>query len=244
MDAVPGLPTHFVFTPTVTTAEYRQRLKDYPEYQVPADPSEPDGPQRWEEFNYELACAELCGKGHYSMRRIVEIVDQDTYEKWHSEQNSYYMANIRNTDADPFKGQLLDPEISARVSEIKSEYAEAIAADGPSSIRLKNVFFETGSAALQDQSKWELNEWANLLKAQNNVKVELAGHTDSQGDDAMNLALSQSRAESVLNYLNRKGVSLSNMSSKGYGENNPVESNDTAEGRQANRRTELKIISK
>ncbi len=97
MDAVPGLPTYFIFTPMKTTAEYRQGLKDYPEWQEPVDPLDPQGPQRWEEFQYELACAELCGKGHYSMRRIVEIVEQPEYEKWLAEQNSYYMANIRNT---------------------------------------------------------------------------------------------------------------------------------------------------
>ena len=72
MDAIPGLPTYFIFTPTKTTEEYRETLKEYKEYQVPFDDLEPDGPQRWELFDYELACAELCGKGHYSMRRVLK----------------------------------------------------------------------------------------------------------------------------------------------------------------------------
>ena len=59
MDAIPGLPTYFVFTPVKTTAEYRQELSKYPEYQQPADPADPTGPKRWEKFEYELACAEL-----------------------------------------------------------------------------------------------------------------------------------------------------------------------------------------
>lgn len=244
MDAVPGLPTYFIFTPTKTTAEYRQNLKEYPEWQVPADESEPDGPARWEEFNFELACAELCGKGHYSMKRLVKIVSQEEYEQWLSEQSSYYMTNIRNTKNDPFIGQLLDQEILSRDKELKSDFSSALSGEGSSLINLKNVFFQSGSALLQDQSKYELDNLSNLLKANSNVKVELGGHTDSQGDDSNNQTLSQSRAEAVKNYLSNKGVSPTNLSSRGYGENSPIETNETPEGRQANRRTELKILSK
>lgn len=69
MDAVPGIPTYFKFTPDMTTEEYREHLSKYPEWQVPADPTEPDGLKRWEAFEFELACAELCGKSHYSMKK-------------------------------------------------------------------------------------------------------------------------------------------------------------------------------
>lgn len=102
MDAVPGMPTYFVFTPKYTTEEYRQILKDNPSYQVPADESDPEGPQRWEVFEYELACAELCGKGHYSMRKIVRIVSQKEYDAWLKEQTSFYEQNIKGkTGVDP-----------------------------------------------------------------------------------------------------------------------------------------------
>ncbi|MEZ4948410.1 MAG: hypothetical protein R2784_03310 [Saprospiraceae bacterium] len=82
MDAVPGIPTYFVFTPTKTTEEYRQSLSEYPEYQQPSDPNDPEGPKLWETFDYELACAELCGKGHFSMRKIVKVVSEAEYEAW------------------------------------------------------------------------------------------------------------------------------------------------------------------
>ena len=72
----------------------------------------------------------------------------------------------------------------------------------------------------------------------------MGGHTDSQGDDGSNQILSQDRAQAVLNFLRTKGVNAGNLTSRGYGENNPIETNETPEGRQANRRTELKIISK
>jgi cytochrome c oxidase subunit 2 len=108
MDAVPGMPTYFVFTPIKTTAEYRNELRKYPEYHQPYDPAEPQGPKRWEKFEYELACAELCGKGHYSMKRIIRVVSQEEFDAWYKQQQSYYMSQIRGKDEDPNKGKVLD----------------------------------------------------------------------------------------------------------------------------------------
>ncbi|NNL91700.1 MAG: OmpA family protein, partial [Saprospiraceae bacterium] len=244
MDAVPGLPTYFIFTPIKTTQEYREELRKYPEWQVPADPTDPDSKQRWEEFNYELACAELCGKGHYSMKRIVEIVDRGTYEDWLKSQNSFYLGNIRNTDADPYKGDLLKIEIDERKVELKSEFMSALESDDAEVIRLKHVFFETGKSNLQEISEYELDNVAALIGENENVKVELSGHTDSTGDDDLNMALSEARAKAVRNYLLEKGVSSASIIAKGYGETAPIDSNETPEGRQNNRRTELKILAK
>ncbi|NND14804.1 MAG: cytochrome c oxidase subunit II [Eudoraea sp.] len=110
MDAVPGLPTYFVFTPSMTTEEYRQNLgalkkngePKYPEWWEPSDPDEPDGPKRWEAFMFELACAELCGNGHYSMRRVVDIVSQEEFDMWAAGLQGYYDTTIKGTEEDPF----------------------------------------------------------------------------------------------------------------------------------------------
>jgi len=110
MDAVPGMPTYFVFTPSKTTEDYRKELSKYKEYQKPSDPANPDSDPLWKVFNYELACAELCGTGHYSMKRVVRIVTEQEYRQWLSEQKSYYATTIRNTAEDPFNGQLLPGE--------------------------------------------------------------------------------------------------------------------------------------
>ncbi|MEY4107976.1 MAG: hypothetical protein RL181_2318 [Bacteroidota bacterium] len=110
MDAVPGMPTYFVFTPTKTTDEYRQELSNYPEYNVPADPKDPETKMLWEVFDYELACAELCGRGHYSMRRLVRIVEQDEYDAWQAQQQSYYFSNVRGKEDDPWKGRVFPGE--------------------------------------------------------------------------------------------------------------------------------------
>ncbi|MBK9337124.1 MAG: cytochrome c oxidase subunit II [Lewinellaceae bacterium] len=108
MDAVPGMPTYFVFTPVKTTAEYRNELRKYPEYNEPYDPADPTGPKRWEKFEYELACAELCGKGHYSMKRILRVVSQEEFDAWYKKEPSYYVSQIRGKDDDPNKGKILD----------------------------------------------------------------------------------------------------------------------------------------
>lgn len=243
MDAVPGIPTYFVFTPDTTTEEYRERLRNTPEYQM-TDPDDPTM-KLWESFEFELACAELCGKSHYSMRKILKVVEQDEYDAWLATQNSYYMSTIRNTDADPHQGTLLNTEIIQRKKDFNSKMQLALNAetDDGKIIKLDYVEFETGSANLTSLSKYELDNVVGAMSQYGNISIELGGHTDSVGDDAANMALSESRARAVYNYLTGKGVSSSRLGAIGYGETRPIDSNDTAEGRQSNRRTELKIIS-
>ncbi len=107
MDAVPGMPTYFIFTPTVTTDSMRRRLSELPEWQVP-DKNDASK-KRWETYDYELACAELCGKGHFSMRRVVKIVTEEEYQAWLDEQekNSFYLTNVRGKANDPFASKAL-----------------------------------------------------------------------------------------------------------------------------------------
>ena len=245
MDAVPGLPTFFVFTPSMTTEEYREELSKYKEYQIPADPLDPEGPQKWEVFDYELACAELCGYGHYSMRKKVVIVEPDEYRAWLREQQSFYLSSIRGSDDDPYTEQLFDFEVEARKGEFDDALNAAIAA--PDSIEkiveLKYVFFETGSSNLTALSKYELDNVVAAMNANTNLVVELRGHTDNTGSAEGNLNLSQSRADAAGQYLIGAGIETSRLVSKGYGETTPRESNATEEGRARNRRTELKIIN-
>ncbi len=95
MDAVPGMPTYFVFTPTKTTEEYRESLSGYPEWQAMADPSDPENKfKKWETFEYELACAELCGDGHFSMQKIVRVVEMDEFKKWYNSKKSFYSTEV------------------------------------------------------------------------------------------------------------------------------------------------------
>ncbi len=244
MDAVPGMPTYFIFTPTKTTEEYRKELSAYPEYQQPSDPEDPNSPPLWQTFNYELACAELCGIGHYSMRRIVKVVSEEEFKKWASEQPSFFMTNIRGTDEDPYKGEYLEMELKQHAKEYKAQLEKAIEAENPDDkiVRLKYVTFETGSAKLSPLSRYELDRVVETLKEYPHMKIEIAGHTDNTGDADANLKLSQQRAEVVRSYLLEHGIEPERLTAKGYGSSRPQASNETEEGRQENRRTEFKIL--
>ena len=253
MDAVPGMPTYFVFTPTVTTEEYRANLSAlgrdgqplYPEWYEPYDPSDPESKTRWEEFQYELACAELCGKGHYSMRRIIEVVSEEEWKVWVDGLQSFYLQNIRNTDEDPHKGKLLNIEIQQRKQEFDAEVDRALSSENTAdkTLRLKYVNFETGSAQLTANSRYELDNVVSMMKKFPNVTIELAGHTDNVGQPDDNLTLSQQRAEAVYNYLSGQGIENGRLRSVGYGDTRPIDDNATDEGRQKNRRTELIILT-
>ncbi len=112
------------------------------------------------------------------------------------------------------------------------------------SIVLKNVFFDLDKAILKPQSKPELHELALFLKSNPTLRIEVAGFTDNQGDDAHNIDLSNRRAAAVKDYLvSEEGISEDLITTKGYGAANPIASNTTEEGRAQNRRTEFKVVS-
>ncbi len=111
----------------------------------------------------------------------------------------------------------------------------------PSTINLKNVFFETGSAALKGESFVELDKLVNILKGNSGFNVEIAGHTDNVGTPASNKTLSEQRALSVVKYLVDHGIGAERLSGVGYGDTKPVADNATAEGKAQNRRTEFII---
>jgi outer membrane protein OmpA-like peptidoglycan-associated protein len=113
-----------------------------------------------------------------------------------------------------------------------------------SSVRvLQQVHFQTGSATILPDSFPMLGEIAALLKATPGIKkMRIEGHTDNRGNAAMNLDLSKRRAASVRQWLIDHGIASGRLESEGYGLTQPIESNDTDEGRAANRRVEFKII--
>jgi len=108
------------------------------------------------------------------------------------------------------------------------------------SLVLEGVTFETNRAVLTSESTAVLDKVAASLKDWPDVQVEVAGYTDSTGGDAHNVALSQKRAQAVLDYLASHGVDRSRMTAKGYGKADPIGDNGTADGRATNRRVELK----
>ena len=109
-------------------------------------------------------------------------------------------------------------------------------------VQFKSVLFDNAKASIRTESYATLDNVANIMKEYPRSRFLIEGHTDSRGRDEYNLNLSNERAASVLNYLTGKGVSASRLESKGFGEAQPVASNDTAAGRQENRRVQLSIL--
>jgi outer membrane protein OmpA-like peptidoglycan-associated protein len=108
---------------------------------------------------------------------------------------------------------------------------------------LKPVFFATLKDRILSKSFPLLQAVANALRATRDIRrVSIEGHTDSQGDDAFNLDLSQRRASNVVRYLIEQGVEPSRLEPIGYGETRPIQSNQTARGRASNRRVEFRIV--
>jgi len=116
--------------------------------------------------------------------------------------------------------------------------------DVGSHIVLRNIFFDFDKATLRNESVAELNRVIGLLTKYPTLKIEIEGFTDSKGSSDYNRILSADRAKAVIDYLVSKGISSTRLAYKGLGMDKPIASNDTEEGRQLNRRTEIKIIGK
>ncbi len=132
----------------------------------------------------------------------------------------------------------IDNQITvAAAEEADSESASTINAE----LDLDPINFEVNSANITADSTAVLDQAAEYLESNGDVEVEIAGHTDSDGDEAANETLSQARAEAVRDYLVNKGIDTNRMTPVGYGENDPIADNTTAEGKAENRRIEFRI---
>lgn len=121
------------------------------------------------------------------------------------------------------------PQVTDAVQKALNDYA-------------KTILFDTGKSTIKAQSEKVLKDITAILKEYPNSRFTIDGYTDSVGSDASNLKLSDDRAASVKNYLTSNGIDSSRLSSKGYGEANPIDTNDTAAGRANNRRVEINLV--
>lgn len=131
--------------------------------------------------------------------------------------------------------EALDPVASLPTPE----ECEVAIADVVSSAK---IVFEPSNATIDSTALSTMDSIAEILRECGSIRLEVQGHTDSQGREEMNLALSQARAESVLNELRARRVLTGSFVAKGYGEALPIADNSSAEGREANRRIEFRLI--
>lgn len=126
-------------------------------------------------------------------------------------------------------------------SEINKDLQLNEATEG-ARIVLRNIYFDTGSANLRDESQEELNRLYDIME-KSGLVIEIGGHTDNVGREDSNERLSQARAEAVRTYVIDRGIAEERIQAKGYGESEPIADNETEEGRQDNRRVEIKVLS-
>ncbi len=129
---------------------------------------------------------------------------------------------------DPSKALPSPEECVTRVNDILAE---------------QKITFEPGSASLSSSARELMDLIADNIQDCQEARLEIAGYTDSQGREEMNQRLSQSRAEAVLSALLSRRILTENMVAMGYGENEPIASNETEEGREANRRIEFRLLT-
>jgi OOP family OmpA-OmpF porin len=128
-----------------------------------------------------------------------------------------------------------------------SSTAAAAAAQPPAATKVTyaaDAFFDFDKSVLKPEGKAKLDDLVDKVKGINLEVVIAVGHTDSVGDDAKNLTLSQNRANSVMSALIKRGVDPTRMEAVGFGETKPIASNSTAAGKAENRRTEFKVIAR
>lgn len=129
----------------------------------------------------------------------------------------------------------LDPVASLPTPEECETQIAEVQIDG-------KINFEPGSANVDASGAAIMDEIAEILKKCGELRMEIGGHTDSQGREVMNQQLSQARAQTVLNELRMRRVLTASITAKGYGEASPIADNDSEDGREANRRIEFRVI--
>jgi outer membrane protein OmpA-like peptidoglycan-associated protein len=143
-----------------------------------------------------------------------------------------YLFHSENFELGDIANQIKPKMIDVPLSEIKT---------GESMV-LRNIFFETNEYKLKPESTTELERLIKMLQENPTLKIEISGHTDNTGSEAVNQRLSESRAKAVYDYLINKGILANRLTYVGYGLSKPIAPNDTEDGRAQNRRTEIRIL--
>lgn len=196
------------------------------------------------------------GLDHKPLEAAIEIIDleQDkaVFQNYSSELTGDFLATLtsgKNYALNISKnGYLFYSEHFSLIGhEAKNPYNVTVSLDPieiGKKVILKNIFFDTNKFDLKTESKSELKKIIEFLNLNPTVRIEISGHTDNQGNDQINQALSENRAKAVYQYLVNNGVIAQKLLYKGYGKTQPIAPNTTDDGRALNRRTEFKIVGK
>lgn len=192
----------------------------------------------------------------HPLESAVEIVDlakdNPVYEDYSSAEEGYFLATITtgkdyglNIAKDGYL--FYSGNFSLKGHETKDPFNITVylqPIEVGNKVVLRNIFFDTNQFTIKDESKPELKKLISFLSLNPTVKIEVSGHTDNVGSNQSNQVLSENRAKAVYQYLIANGIAADRLTYKGYGESQPIASNNDETGRSQNRRTEFKIIAK
>lgn len=172
--------------------------------------------------------------------RTVKYTNKSADRKYtigkYDEATAHYVNRQKNSDISPGDRQFNQQQEIDLPADMTPEEQRASL---PLVIEVSDVLFEFDKWVIKAPYVPELDRWVEYFTNNPLVTADIYGHTDSTGPTAYNQKLSLRRAEAVVNYMVERGIEQKRLSIKGFGESQPLESNDTAEGRQKNRRVEL-----
>lgn len=174
------------------------------------------------------------------------------------DEKSAKIADIENTKAqqenklsfDDYKAQLkqelsdMQKAIQENIGKMNLEAVEVEEKNGSLTLSMQDILFKSGSAKIGPELKISLAKIAGVLSVNNNVNIEVQGHTDNTGDSQKNQKLSELRAKNVAAFLSEQGIAKDRLTFKGFGDTQPIADNTTEEGKKKNRRVDLVIVDK
>ncbi len=151
--------------------------------------------------------------------------------------------NTLTASAKKYFGILTDVDLTGKTENVAiTKELQMMPLNVGEKILLSHIFFETASTKLRHDSYTDINRVIDLLRAVPSLKIEISGYTDSVGKEAYNQGISNSRAQSVAEYILAQNISKDRVTHKGYGEKSPVATNLTPDGRAKNRRVEFIVL--
>jgi outer membrane protein OmpA-like peptidoglycan-associated protein len=195
----------------------------------------------WDETHEATETAHLA----YLAKRRVEIAEYWASGRTAGKKTMNMAEQAQTARAEAETAKQAAAEATAREKQLREEMSELQARETARGLEmtLGDILFDVGKATLKPGAMKNLYRLVTFLKEYPDRAVLVEGHTDSSGSDATNLALSQQRADSVRSFLIENGIEPGRVLARGYGKAYPVAGNDTAEGRQKNRRVDVVILN-
>ena len=212
----------------IRITERRVEIGDKYQSEIPLDASEEKSPSLWRHVAIEFNIRSL--KVYLDQHRVINIPNIKCNP------SAFFLGNISIDDQDiPGPPDILIKNI--RIAEGGKKYYERFMTDGK--IVTTGIKFASGKSDIKPESMGVINKIVELMNQHPEVNFSIEGHTDSDGDEALNQTLSEKRAEAIKAEFVRLGISDNRLKTKGFGESNPVDENSTPEGKANNRRVEF-----